>query len=59
MSLTKVHIDQFTGQIHKPSKSIVVCQVNRKRKLDVYGNTAIDIIPWQEFLEMLWQGKII
>ena len=39
---------------YKPKKSIVVCQ-EKIARID----RGIEILPWQEFLQRLWAGKII
>lgn len=44
---------------YKPKASFVVCCVARQRKLSLADGQTIDIMPWKNFLEMLWQGKII
>lgn len=41
-----------------PGKAIVVCNCLRKRVLTV-DHHKIWLIPWDEFLTMLWQGEII
>jgi hypothetical protein len=42
---------------YQPDHAIVVCQVPRKRVLTTVGKTTIEAVPWQDFLEYLWQGK--
>ncbi len=44
---------------YRPRKAIVVSQVQRARKMTVVNGTDILIIPWNQFLEELWSGKII
>jgi len=44
---------------YRPRKAIVVSQVQRARKMTVVNGTDILIIPWNQFLEELWEGKII
>lgn len=39
---------------HKPRQACVVCNEPRQRMMD-----DILILPWQEFLELLWDGKMI
>lgn len=44
---------------HKPRFAFVVCQAPNKRKITVLEGTDIIIMPWREFLDTLWAGKII
>lgn len=44
---------------HQPEKAYLVSRVLRKRRVAVQNGPDIFIIPWQEFLEDLWAGKII
>jgi predicted AAA+ superfamily ATPase len=46
-------IKAFSGE-YKPRTSIVVCQERRKRL-----HERILILPWRQFLDDLWAGKII
>lgn len=39
---------------HKPQQACVVCNEPRRRMID-----DILVLPWQEFLEELWDGKLI
>lgn len=56
----KIKNDDLKGMIsfvedHKPEKAFVVCQEPVQRKLP----SAIEVIPWRAFLEMLWSGEIL
>lgn len=44
---------------HQPKASYLVCNVPRKRKIVVDNGTDITVIPWEDFLNMLWDQKII
>jgi predicted AAA+ superfamily ATPase len=44
---------------HQPKKAYVVSQDMRARKLNFDMPTEIMILPWREFLKMLWAGEII
>ncbi len=44
---------------YAPKASLVVCTAPRARKLTLADGQTIDILPWQVFLEHLWQGKIL
>jgi uncharacterized protein len=44
---------------YKSKTCLVVCTVPRQQKLSLAGGGSIDLMPWKNFLEMLWQGKII
>ena len=46
-------------QEHQPKIACVVCQVPQHRKLTISENQHVDVLPWQKFLDLLWQGKII
>lgn len=39
---------------HKPPKALVVCNEARRREVN-----GITLLPWMEFLEDLWSGKLI
>ena len=41
---------------YKPKHAIVVCQAARKRVLECDNGVMIQILPWQDFLENLWDG---
>lgn len=41
---------------YKPRHALVVCQAPRKRIIATIGHTKIEILPWREFLENLWNG---
>ncbi|OGV49687.1 MAG: AAA family ATPase [Legionellales bacterium RIFCSPHIGHO2_12_FULL_42_9] len=41
---------------YKPSYAIVVCQTTRKRVIECDNGVVISILPWQDFLENLWNG---
>lgn len=42
---------------YHPTHALVVCLAPRKRLLTKINNTSIHILPWQEFLENLWNKK--
>lgn len=44
---------------YQPKYAIVVCQAQRKRILKTIGKTAIEVLPWQTFLENLWNKQYI
>ena len=41
------------------TQAIVVCTADAKRLLTTKEGDEIMIYPWKEFLEILWQGKLI
>lgn len=43
---------------YNPRLTMVVCTAPRARKMTLNNGRIIDIIPWQTFLKMLWQGQI-
>lgn len=43
----------------KPRKAIVVCLVPRARKMRLDNGNEIDILPWETFLQHLWDKQII
>lgn len=60
----QVHKKDIKGLIefcqeHKPKKAIVVSQDLRARKLQLDDGVEITILPWQDFLKLLWQKEII
>lgn len=44
---------------HHPKKAIVVCLASRPRILQLESKTEILILPWEVFLEQLWNNEII
>lgn len=44
---------------YRPQHAIVVCTAKKKRKLQIHENSFIDILPWQEFLENLWNKQYL
>lgn len=48
----------FQEQYH-PKKTLLVNTSPRRRKIKGVGEQDIDVIPWKDFLDMLWSGKII
>lgn len=56
----KIKGDDIKGSVtftedYKPQKAFIVCQEPVPRKL----TSDIEIIPWKNFLEMLWMGEIL
>lgn len=56
------HLSDLTGlsafcEDYSPKHAIVVCLVKQKRKLQTKEGHWIDILPWQEFLENLWNKQ--
>lgn len=49
---------QVFYQEHKPKKSILICQVPRPRRI-IDGDFVLDILPVKDFLQTLWEGKIL
>ena len=43
----------------KPKKSILVCNVAQARKITTDNKCEIDILPWKQFLQMLWDLQIV
>jgi len=44
---------------HPNTNALVVSQDKRSRQLIANENTSIRVLPWEKFLELLWQGEII
>lgn len=44
---------------YQPQHALVICQAPKKRKLQTKNGFFIEILPWQEFLENLWQKKYV
>ena len=44
---------------YKPKRAIVVSMIPNKRKLTLEDGGTLELIPWKDFLEMLWNGQII
>jgi predicted AAA+ superfamily ATPase len=42
---------------YQPKHAIVVCLAPRKRIVATIGKTAIEVLPWEEFLDNLWDKK--
>jgi hypothetical protein len=48
------NINKFKN-IYKPKKSIIVFNGSTPR----FTGNGVEIIPYMEFIDLLWQGKII
>lgn len=44
---------------HKPSKALVISLDSREREIDLGNNVKARVLPYKNFLEQLWTGKII
>lgn len=60
----QVHQQDLRGLIafaeeHPQTRAIVVSQDRNVRKLKVHDKLTVLILPWQMFLEQLWNGEII
>lgn len=44
---------------YQPKHALVVCLAPKRRILTTIGKSTIEVIPWQEFLENLWDKKYI
>lgn len=60
----KIDISDIHGlvafqQEYHPKKAIVINTSPRARRKELSANLAIDILPWETFLTLLWQGQII
>lgn len=44
---------------YQPKHALVVCQAARRRFLECDNGVTIEILPWQDFLEQLWQGAYL
>ncbi|MDF1759411.1 MAG: AAA family ATPase [Coxiellaceae bacterium] len=42
---------------HHPKQAIVVSQDQQRRKIIIDDHTHIDVIPWREFLKLLWDDQ--
>lgn len=59
-----VHKQDIKGLIafceeHRPKKAFVVSQDAKPRTLIIDHQIKIIILPWQDFLERLWEGEIL
>ncbi len=53
------HLSELKGlttfcEDYKPKQALVVCLAPRKRILATINQTPIEVLPWQDFLENLW-----
>lgn len=46
------------SQEHQPEHALVVSLDEKRRRIEVEGGTDILILPWREFLQMLWNKEI-
>ncbi len=44
---------------YQPKHAVVVCMAPKKRLLTTVGSTKIEILPWYEFLQNLWDDKYL
>lgn len=44
---------------YKPEQAYVVCQAARRRIVEIDNQYKIEVIPWKDFLEKLWDKKVI
>ena len=44
---------------YQPMHALVVCQVPRARTIKTKGGCSINIIPWENFLQYLWEDKYL
>jgi uncharacterized protein len=42
---------------HEPQHALVVCQAPRKRIVKTHNEKIMTILPWQDFLEELWEDR--
>ncbi|MFT3741673.1 MAG: DUF4143 domain-containing protein [Gammaproteobacteria bacterium] len=49
-------LSAFCADYH-PKHALVVCQANKKRQVQTHEGHSITILPWQEFLENLWDKQ--
>ncbi len=59
-----VHTSDVRGlltfqETFKPKHCYVVCLAQRRRKITTAKGACVEVLPWQTFLKMLWQGEII
>lgn len=43
---------------HRPEQALVVCTASRPFQIEAAPGV-IDVLPWQTFLERLWDGKVV
>lgn len=60
----QVHQQDIKGLLafceeHPHTQAYIISQDKRPRKMEINGKQSILILPWQDFLEKLWQGEII
>ncbi len=61
---TTVHQEDLKGLLsfceeHPNTRAIVVSQDKHARVLDIQGKYSVNILPWRQFLQELWQGNIL
>ncbi len=44
---------------YRPKHALVVCQAPRKRIIEIDHQHKIEILPWREFLDQLWNKKYL
>lgn len=44
---------------YQPKLAIVVCTAERARKIPLANGQSVQIMPWRQFLENLWNGQIV
>lgn len=47
------------SECYKPEKTILVNLVPNPQRIKIDAGCEIDVLPWRQFLEMLWSGQII
>lgn len=57
----QVHKENLAGLIafkeeHPSCEALVVCQCVQPRDIDLGDGAVIHVLPWQDFLQRLWQG---
>jgi predicted AAA+ superfamily ATPase len=61
---TTPHSSDLTGlrvfcEDYKPAQAIVVCQAAYKRIIELPDGVCIQVLPWRQFFENLWNGEYL
>lgn len=48
------HREQTFCVDYNPEHALVVCNVPYKRRLENASGIVLDLVPWREFLDLLW-----
>lgn len=60
----KIRVSELKGLVafqkeYQPKRAIVVCNSPNRRIIEVDQENSIEVLPWKQFLKMLWSNKIV